>query len=416
MAKTALAGLRVVDATQMLAGPLAATRLGDMGADVIKLEPPGSGEFNRTHGFDDVRVGGEMTTFLSVNRNKRSLALDAKDPAAHQALVALLRTADVFLQNFRAGTAERLGLGYEQLAAINPRLVYCSISGYGPTGPYRDRPGQDLILQGYSGSMWSVGKLGDPPAPSALWAADVGAGYQAAVGILGALYERTTSGVGQHVEVDMFSVVLDLQLQELVTYLNAGVQPRRTAEWSAHGSLPAPYGAYRTADGWLTVAMAPLPALGNVLDDVELRALTAYNDGHDQRDEVYARIRNRFLERTTGEWLDRCDRFGVWAGPVYDYAQLAVDPHVVTTGMIVEQPHYSGLALRTVRPPIRMSRTATGITRGAPALGEHSREVLREAGVSEADIDDLLGRGSVKQWELPAAVAGVPTSETREQR
>jgi crotonobetainyl-CoA:carnitine CoA-transferase CaiB-like acyl-CoA transferase len=399
MPETALAGLRVVDATQMLAGPLAATRLGDLGADVIKLEAPAAGEFNRTHGFEDIAVGGEMTTFLSVNRNKRSLALDLKDPAARAALLELLADTDVFLQNFRAGTATRLGIGYEQLAAVNPRLIYCSISGYGPSGALAGRPGQDLVLQGYSGSMWSVGKEGDPPTPGALWAADVGAGYQAAIAILAALHERGRSGLGQHVEVDMLSVVLDAQLQELVTFLNTGVQPRRTKESSAHGSIPAPYGVYRTSDGWLTLAMCPLPALGEVLDDDRLRALTAYNDGHEHRDEIYGWIRHQFADRTTADWLTRCDEHGVWAGPVYDYEQLAADPGIAEAGVFVEQPHYTGETVRTVRVPIRMSRTAPTIRRGAPALGEHSREVLAEAGVASAVIDALTANGTVRQWK-----------------
>ena len=215
----ALDGLRVLDCTQMLAGPLAATRLGDLGADVIKIEPVATGEFNRTHGFEDLLIDGEMTTFVAVNRNKRSLAIDLKADGAAVAFRALVASADVFLQNFRPGVAARLGVSYEQLAAINPRIVYCSISGYGDEGPYRLRPGQDLLLQAYSGAMFSVGAEGDAPVPGALWAADVMTGYQAAIGILAALHHRERSGRGQHVEVDMFSVVLDTQLQELVTYL-----------------------------------------------------------------------------------------------------------------------------------------------------------------------------------------------------
>jgi crotonobetainyl-CoA:carnitine CoA-transferase CaiB-like acyl-CoA transferase len=394
---TPLDGLRVIDATQMLAGPLAGTRLGDLGADVIKLEGPVTGEFNRDHGFADIKVGGEMTTFLSVNRNKRSLALDLKDEQAREALFAVVAGADVFIQNFRRGTAERIGIGYEQLRTINPRLVYCSISGYGTSGGLRDRPGQDLVIQGYSGSMWSVGKLGDPPSPGALWAADVMGGYQATIGILAALQERATSGQGQHVEVDLFNVVLDAQLQELVTFLNTGVQPERTREASAHSSIPAPYGVYRTSDGWLTLAMCPLPALGKVLEDDVLLGMDAYNDGHVHKDDVYARIRDKFQARTTAEWIERCDANGVWAGPVYDYAQLAADPDVQAAGLFVEQPHYTGTPIRTVRPPIRMSRTPPSIRRGAPGLGEHSREILAEAGVADDVVAGLVSRGAVRQ-------------------
>jgi crotonobetainyl-CoA:carnitine CoA-transferase CaiB-like acyl-CoA transferase len=177
--KGALSSLRVIDATQMLAGPIAGTRLGDLGADVIKVEPPTNGEFNRTRGFEDQMSNGEMTTFLAVNRNKRSLAIDLKSAGGKEVIYELVKKSDVFLQNFRYGTADRLGIGYEDLKKINPRIIYCSISGYGSFGPYRDRPGQDLVVQGYSGSMFSVGAAGDDPTPSALWGADVMTGYQA---------------------------------------------------------------------------------------------------------------------------------------------------------------------------------------------------------------------------------------------
>lgn len=395
-----LHGIRVLDATQMLAGPLAGTRLGDLGADVIKIEPPASGEFNRTHGFEDQYSNGEMTTFLAVNRNKRSVAVDLKHPDGRQVIHDLAATSDVFLQNFRHGTADRLGVGYEQLRAVNPQLVYCSISGYGPTGPYRDRPGQDLVLQGYSGSMFSTGKIGDPPAPSALWAADVMTGYQAAIGILAAIQARSTYGEGQHVEIDMLSVILDCQLQELVTYLNAGRAPHRTQEPTAHGSIPAPYGVYRTQNGWLTLAMCPLPALGDVLDDDWLRSLGHYNDGHLHRDEIYARIRNRFVDRPTDDWIALCDQFGVWAGPVYDYDDLVNDPHIKEGEYLVEQPQRVGGAARTVRPPLRLSGTPAAIRRGAPGLGEHTAEVLSDVlGYDQSRLDQLVSAGAVKTME-----------------
>lgn len=391
----ALSGITVLDATQMLAGPLAATRLGDLGADVIKIEPPKNGEFNRTHGFEDAQVDGEMTTFLAVNRNKMSCSIDLKSPDAAPVIADLVRGADIFIQNFRHGTAERLGVGYEQLSKINPNLIYCSISGYGPTGPYRDRPGQDLVVQGYSGSMFSVGAANDTPAPGALWAADAMTGYQAAIGILAALQARNAGHGGQHVQINMLSVVFDAQLQELVTYLNTGSQPTRSEQASAHASIPAPYGVYKTQDGWLTLAMSPLPSLGEMLDDDFLRGLTDYNDGALRRDEVYSHIRNRFETRTTDEWIALCDQHGVWAGPVLDYAGVVADPHVQATGQFVAQPLSSGETILTSRPPIDLSETPTRISRGAPALGEHTEEVLAGLGYSAERIEELLRSGAV---------------------
>jgi len=392
----ALDGITVLDCTQMLAGPLAGLRLGDLGADVLKIEAPGAGEFNRTHGFEDITAAGEMTTFLALNRNKRSVVIDLKKPEGLAVMHDLVRKADALIQNFRVGTADRIGIGYEQLHEINPRLIYCAITGYGSQGPYRNRAGQDLVLQGYSGSMRSVGKIGDPPLPSALWAADVMSGYQAVIGVLAALHARATTGHGQYVEVDMLSAVLDAQLQELVTYLNSGRQPTRMKEASAHALIPAPYGVYETSDGWLTMAMCHLPDLGEALDDDWLRTLTRYNDGAVHRDEIYARIRPRFAEHTTADWLEILDRCGVWAGPVYDYPQLEKDPHVVATGTFTHQPQGDGIAVRTLRPPLIMSATPLAIRRGAPPLGAHTAEVLTEKlGYDVSRVAQLLASGAV---------------------
>jgi crotonobetainyl-CoA:carnitine CoA-transferase CaiB-like acyl-CoA transferase len=401
----ALKGVLVLDVTQMLAGPLAGMRLGDLGADVVKIEPPGTGEFNRRYGFGDTRVDGLMTTFLALNRNKRSVAVDLKHPQGREVVQELVRHADVILHNFRIGTAERIGIGWEELHAINPRLVYCQISGYGSEGPYRNRPGQDLVVQGYSGSMFSVGKLGDPPLPSALWGADVMTGYQAAIGILAALIARQRTGTGQKVEVNMLSVILDSQLQEFVTFLNSHSLPRRGREWTAHASIGAPYGVYETKDAWITLAMCPLPALGEALEDDWLKTLTDPADPANRRDEVYARIRNRFRERTTSEWIEIFDRCGLWGGPVYTYEDVVSDPHVVETGMIVTQQEGSSGPIRTVRPPISMSDTPPGIRRGAPRLGEDTRSVLAEVlGYDEERLDALVASGVIEAYSTQGAV------------
>jgi crotonobetainyl-CoA:carnitine CoA-transferase CaiB-like acyl-CoA transferase len=391
----ALEGLRVLDASQMMAGPLCALRLGDLGADVLKIEPP-RGEWTRTHAMAGAAIEGETTALLGMNRNKRSVVIDLKAPGGREVLERLVRESDVFLQNFRVGTAERLGVGPDALRTINPRLIYCSISGYGPTGPYAARPGQDLVIQGYSGSMWSVGRAEDPPTPSALWAADALAGYQAAIGILSAVIARARTGRGQHVEVNLLAATLDCQLQELTTYLNLGIAPERRAEPTAHAFIPAPYGVYQTSDGWMTLAMSPLPVLGDVLDEPRLRELTAWDDGSTHADEVYAIVRPRMLERTTAEWFALLDAAGLWAGPVHSYADVAADEHIRETGMIATVEHPTIGPLRMPAPPLSLSETPTSIALPPPLLDEHTDEVLREVlDLGDEELASLRASGAI---------------------
>lgn len=374
----ALAGLRVLDATQMLAGPLCAMRLGDLGADVLKIEPPGVGEWTRTHGFANAEIAGETTAFLGLNRNKRSVALNLKQPEGLEALYDLVRVSDIFIQNYRVGTAERLGVGYDRLREVNPRLIYCSISGYGERGPYAQRPGQDLVVQGYSGSMWSVGSKQFPPLPGALWAIDAMTAYQAGIGILAALWARERTGAGQKVAVNMLSVVMDCQAQELTTHLNLGIVPERTDAPFAHAWVTAPYGAYRTRDGWLVIGQSPLHILGEALGSDRLREMTAWSDGIDHRDEVYEIVSAIMPQKTTVAWLEIFDRHKLWSGPVYDYHDLVNDPHVVETEMVTSVEHPTIGTLHLPNVPLQLSATPATITLPPPLLGEHTASVLRE--------------------------------------
>lgn len=394
-----LSGLRVLDATQMLAGPMAGMRLGDLGAEVIKVEPPASGEFNRTHGYAGVDLQGHMTTFLGLNRNKRSLAVDLKSLEGRQIFYDLVRSADVVVQNYRVGTPERLGIDYATLSAINPRLVYASITGYGPTGPGAGRPGQDLVMQGYSGSMWFVGANGDQPVPGGVPAIDAMTGYQVVIGVLAALRARDVTGTGTHVEVDMLSVVMDAQVQEITTYLNAGVVPQRGREWSAHSWIGAPYGVYKTSDAWITLAMCPIDVLGDALDEPRLQELTALEDAQHHSDEIYGIIRPRFAERTTQEWMDHLDGYNIWCGPVYDYPALERDPQVIARGLIVAMDHEELGAVRTVASPIRLAGSQTPIRVAPPLLGGDSRDILTELGYNAVSIDELAASGVIRSVE-----------------
>ncbi|MDH6197829.1 crotonobetainyl-CoA:carnitine CoA-transferase CaiB-like acyl-CoA transferase [Mycobacterium frederiksbergense] len=391
----ALAGLRVLDATQMLAGPIAGMRLGDLGADVIKIEGL-NGEFNRSHGYADVDLKGHTTTFLGLNRNKRSLAVDLKNDRGREVFYDLVRHSDVFIQNFRAGTVDRLGVDWDTLRGINPRLVYASISGYGSTGPGAERPGQDLVLQGYSGSMWFVGTEDQPPSPGGIPAIDAMTGYQAVVAILAALIARSNSGQGQHVEVDMLSVVMDAQIQELVTYLNAGVLPRRSAEHTAHAWIGAPYGVYQTSDGWLTLAMCPIDKLGQALGEQRLNDYTDVRDAQRHADQIYAIVRPHFTKRSTQEWIELLDTYNIWSGPVYTYADLESDPHVQARELVQTMQHPDAGTVRTVAPPIRMSRNKVAIRKAPPLLGADTRSILVDLlGYDTSSVDELIASRAV---------------------
>lgn len=389
-----LAGLRVIDASQMLAGPICGMRLGDLGADVIKLESP-AGEWTRSHGFANAEVGGESTAVLGLNRNKRSLTLNLKDPDGLKLLHRLLENCDVFLQNFRVGTAERLGIGYEQLAADHPALVYCQISGYGEDGPYSDRPGQDLLLQGMSGSMWSVGAKTDPPAPGALWAIDAMTGYQATIGILAALRDRDSTGLGQKVSVDMWSVAMDCQAQEFTTYLNCGIQPERTEESFAHAWCNPPYGSYRTQDSDILLSQMPIDAVGDAVDDDRLRAITSWSMAENRRDEIRRILDEIIPTKTTAEWLEIFFARKLWAAPIYTYADVAADPHVAARGMITTIAHPTAGDLRLPSVPIRFSRSTADVRLPPPLLGEHTTSLLGQAGLSSDEISELRDNGTI---------------------
>ena len=379
----------------MLAGPIAAMRLGDLGADVVKVEPTGSGEWTRTHPFGNAIVGGETTALLGLNRNKRSLTVNLKDPAGLEVFFELLATADVLIQNFRVGTAERLGIGFDQVSAQFPRLVYAQISGYGEDGPYKDWPGQDLLLQGMSGSMWSVGKKTDPPLPGSLWAADAMTGYQTVIGILAALRDRDASGAGQKVSVDMWSVVMDSQTQEFTTYLNTGLLPERSDEEFAHVWCNPPYGTYETSDSYIVLSQLPIDVLGEAVDDDRLRGISSWAEAESRRDEIRRILLEIMPTRTTEEWLELLRAHTLWAGPVYTYADIAADPHGAARNMIVSVDHPTIGELRLPAVPIRFSRSVADVRQAPPLLGQHSDEVLSEAGISADRIQSLHAKGTI---------------------
>jgi crotonobetainyl-CoA:carnitine CoA-transferase CaiB-like acyl-CoA transferase len=393
-----LTGYRVVDLSIAMAGPLAAMRLGDLGADVIKVEPV-TGEWQR-HAPAGGATGHQVNaSFLSLNRNKRSLAVDLKSPAGRTIVLELAATSDVFLQNYRSGVAERLGLDYEAIAAVKPDIIYVSISGYGETGPYVNRPGQDLLLQAMSGAMFSTGRAGGPPAPAPTYAVDAITAYSAFEGALAALLHRERTGEGQLVTVNMLDAAIAVQMQELSVFTVGGVPQHRGTEAHAHTYIRAPYGVFATADGYLALAMPSLPVLGEVLDLPALAAMDDNVDGHTRRDEITGLVRGRLPDRTTDDWLARLAERGIWAGPVYSYADLVTDPQVAHNGSFVSYDHPTEGRVTTPGFPYQFSRTSPAVDRGAPLTGEHTREILADLGTDDSAADDLVDRGVVATGE-----------------
>jgi crotonobetainyl-CoA:carnitine CoA-transferase CaiB-like acyl-CoA transferase len=394
-----LSGYRVLDCSIAMAGPFAAQRLGDLGADVIKVEPV-SGEWQRHVSAGGAHGNRVNVSFLSLNRNKRSLAIDLKSAEGKALLLDLVRGADVFLQNYRPGVAKRLGVDYESLSAVNPRLVYVSISGYGETGPYVNRPGQDLVLQGMSGAMLSAGRDGEPPTPAGQYLVDAITAYTAFEGALAALLHRERTGEGQKVEVNMLDAIATIQMQELSVFTVAHKPQTRSAEPHAHVYIRAPYGAFATSDGFLTIAFPPLRKFGELIGEPSFATMDDEVDAWTRRDEIFARTRERLKLHTTREWLDLFAANDVWSGPVYGYADLVDDPQIAHNGTFVEYDHPTEGHVKTPGFAIRFSRTPSRVERGAPLAGEHSRDVLRELGRTDAEIDALIARGVVGETTL----------------
>jgi crotonobetainyl-CoA:carnitine CoA-transferase CaiB-like acyl-CoA transferase len=391
-----LSDFTVVDCSIAMAGPFAAQRLGDLGANVIKVEPV-SGEWQRARAAGGAQGNRINVSFQSLNRNKRSLAIDLKSPQGKAALLELVAKADVFIQNYRPGVAKRLGVDYDSLRAINPSLVYVSISGYGETGPYVDRPGQDLLLQAMSGAMLSAGREGEPPLPAGQFLADAITAYNAFEGALAALLHRERTGEGQLVQVNMLDAVVTIQMQELSVY-TVGKKPQtRSAEPHAHSYIRSPYGVFPTQDGFIVVAFANLKQLGELIGEPGFADLDDERDSWLHRDAIFAKTRARLVTRPSSEWLGLFQQHDIWSGPVYGYADVVADPQIAHNGTFVEFEHPTEGHVKMPGFPIRFSKTPSEVVRGAPLIGEHSREVLREAGLTSEAIEKLISSGTVRQ-------------------
>ncbi|MBN9065427.1 MAG: CoA transferase [Rhizobiales bacterium] len=389
-----LSGIRVLDCSIAMAGPFAAQRLGDLGADVVKVEPV-TGEWQRHVAAGGARGNRVNVSFLSLNRNKRSLAVDLKSEDGKKVLLDLVKTADVFLQNYRPGVAKRLGVDYETLSRINPKLVYISMSGYGESGPYVNRPGQDLILQAMSGAMLSAGRTGEAPTPAGQYLVDAVTAYTAFEGALAALFHRERTGEGQLVEVNMLDAITTIQMQELSVFTVGGKKQERSAEPHAHVFIRSPYGAFATSGGYILLSCPSLRKLGEIIGEDSFRDMDGEVDSWTRRDEIFAKTRDKLMAKTSAEWLKLFEEAGIWAGPVYGYADLVSDPQIAHNGTFVEYEHPTEGRVKTPGFPIKFSKTPSKVERGAPLAGQHTREVLQEAGYDAATIDRLEKAGVI---------------------
>lgn len=394
-----LSDYRVLDCSIAMAGPFAAQRLGDLGADVIKIEPV-TGEWQR-HIAGGGATGNKINvSFLSMNRNKRSLALNLKDDEGKKLFAKMVATADIFIHNYRPGVPKRLGVDYETLSAINPRLIYVSMSGYGEDGPHVKRPGQDLLLQAMSGAMLSTGREGEPPAAAGQYLVDAVTAYTAFEGALAALLHRERTGEGQLVEVNMLDAITTLQMQELSVFTVGGKPQKRSSEPHAHVYIRSPYGTFATSDGFIALAFPDFDLLAEALEEPLFSQMDAEIDGWKKRDEVFALVRSHLTKRTSAEWLARFESQGIWAGPVYGYAELVDDPQIKHNGTFVEYDHPTEGRIKTPGFPIKFSKTPSSIDRGAPLVGEHTRELLDELGLAENDITALEAAGVINCGEM----------------
>ncbi|HVJ74664.1 MAG TPA: CoA transferase [Casimicrobiaceae bacterium] len=391
-----LAGMRVLELAQIMAGPTAGMMLADMGADVVKVEKLPGGDDSR--GYREPRVNGVSAPFLILNRNKRGIALDLKKPQGRAILLRLVRDADVLTENYRRGTLEKLGLGYEVLAAENPGLIYCAISGYGRDGPYADKGGFDLIAQGVSGLMSITGEPGGAPVKTGNSVADINAGILAVTGILAAWAHKLTTGQGQVVDTSLMEAALQQTYWHAAIAFATGVSPGPTG--SAH-ILTAPYQAFRTQDGWINVGGANQSnweRIAEVLGHPEWRDDARFRTNSDRManlDALVALMDRVLATGTRAHWIAAFDAAGVPVGPVNTMNEALADPQALARGMIVDLVHPQAGATKALGCPVHFSATPTAVTRPAPMLGEHTREVLAQAGYSDADIEAFVAEGVV---------------------
>jgi crotonobetainyl-CoA:carnitine CoA-transferase CaiB-like acyl-CoA transferase len=369
----------VIDFSQLLSGPSAGLRLADMGARVIKIEKPGTGDICRELYVSDVMLEGESTIFHAINRNKESYAADLKITDDLEKVKLLISEADVLIHNFRPGVMERLGLGYETVKSINPSIIYSEISGYGEEGPWRDLPGQDLLLQSVSGLAWLSNNDNTTPTPMGVAVVDILAGAHLVQGILAALYQTAVTGEGALVQVSMFESILDFQFEVLTCFYNDGNElPVRSSINNGHAYVAAPYGIYKTKNGYLALAMGNIVTLGELLKCEPLKQYTNPEDWFNRRDEIKKILADHLLRCTTEGWLNILEPADIWCAKVLDYDALTKEDAYKVLEMELKVKTSNGLEITTTRCPIRVDGNLLLSDKGAPLLGEHNKLIEEE--------------------------------------
>lgn len=393
-----LNGYRVLDCSIAMAGPFAAQRLGDLGAEVIKVEPT-TGEWQRQVAAGGAKGNVINVSFLSLNRNKKSIAINLKSEEGMLVLKKLVESADVFLQNYRPGVAKRLGVDYDTLKVFKDDLVYVSISGYGESGPYVDRPGQDMLLQALSGAMMSSGRQDQPPTPAGQFLVDAVTAAAASEATIAALLHRERTGEGQLVSVNMLDVITTLQMQEISVHTVGHLDQKRSTQPHGHSYIRAPYGVFATADDYIALAFPSLKLLGELIGEDSFLKYDDEVDSWKYRDEIFELTQLRLKTRSAQEWLTLFRAHGIWVGEVYGYKELVADPQIAHNGTFVEYDHPTEGRVKTPGFPYKFSASPAQVYMGAPQVGEHTQEILSDLGFSVEKIKGLVASGNVVALE-----------------
>jgi len=367
----------VIDFSQFLSGPSASLKLADMGARVIKIEKPGTGDICRYLYTSNVIMNGESSVFHAINRNKESFAADIKTEADRKQIWELVKQADVVMHNFRPGVMERLGFDYASVKQVNPSVIYGEISGYGDTGPWKDKPGQDLLLQSLSGLTWLSGNAGGP-VPMGLSIIDMLAGNHLAQGILACLLRKTISGEGALVQVSMLESAMDFQFEAITTYYYDGKLPERSERNNAHAYLGAPYGIYKTANGYMALAMGSIPQLGALLSCDALLNYTEVAEAFNKRDEIKAILAEHLLTNTNEYWLGILQAADIWCAEVLTWDKLMEHEGFKVLDMLQEVELSDGYKYRTTRSPITIDGEIFTSAKGSPKLGEDNDKIIAQ--------------------------------------